>query len=586
MGRSGPADDRMDQFERFLDEWSRRDFLRGMGGAVAFTAFMAGGAELLAACGSGAQTAQTQNVKKGGHVVEGSTSDPTIFTPGFITDTASNIPSNMMYEDLLNQRQDGTLTPGVAKSVPKVESDGLTYRFELRQDVMWSDGKPLTSDDALFSYNLQSPGSPYNYRAINTRNWPDLEKYVASVTAPDKYSLVVKTKVPYGPFLTNYTLYPLPKHVMEQAAISNPADFKKADFNTNPQVVSGVFLFDRWDKGSQVTLKANPKYYLGRPNLDQYVIRTVSDSTAIVNQLKTGELDVGTVLQSLWDDLGTATNVKRIAFTSAGWYYFGYNMDPTNAKRPVSGKIFGDPATGRQVRQALYYAVDRQRMVDAVLFKQGVVATSVEPRTSWALTDQGVAKYPHDPKKAAQLLDDAGWKMGSDGVRVKDGVRFNVELVVQSGAVALAQTMQIIAEQWRQVGVATTQRTISFPEFVNLDNSRDFDVMVGSIVSGVDPDLSQIYHSRIIGHGLNAMGYRSTRVDDLLDQAVASVDQAKRKQLYVQVQQALMEDVPSPILVWPRSLYGVSARVQNYALGPFNRFGRPWLKDVWVSDGR
>jgi peptide/nickel transport system substrate-binding protein len=161
-----------------------------------------------------------------------------------------------------------------------------------------------------------------------------------------------------------------------------------------------------------------------------------------------------------------------------------------------------------------------------------------------------------------------------------------VELVVQSGAVALGQTMQIIAEQWRQVGVATTQRTISFPEFVNLDNSRDFDVMVGSIVSGVDPDLAQVYHSRTIGHGLNAMGYRSARVDGLLDQAVASVDRAKRKQLYVQVQQALMEDVPSAMLVWPRSLYGVSARVQNFNLGPFNRFGRPWLNQVWVTDGR
>jgi peptide/nickel transport system substrate-binding protein len=585
MGRTGPADDGMERFERFLEEWSRRDFLRGIGGAVAFSAFMAGGAELLAACGAG-QTAQNQNVKKGGHVVEGSTSDPTIFTPGFITDTASSIPSNMMYEGLLTARQDGTLVPAVAKSVPKVDSDGLTYKFDLRQDITWSDGKPLTSDDALFSYNIQSPGSPYNYKAINTRNWPDLEKYIASVTAPDKYTLVVKTKVPYGPFLDNYTLSPLPKHVMEQAAISNPADFKKQGFNTAPQVFSGPFQFDRWDKGSQTVLKANPKYYLGRPNLDQYVIRVVSDSTAIVNQLKTGELDVGTVLQSLWDDLATAQNVRRVSFTSAGWYYFGYNMDPANAKRPVSGKIFGDPATGRQVRQALYYAVDRQKIVDVVLFKKGVVAASVEPRTSWALATQGVPKYPFDAKKAAQMLDDAGWKLGPDGVRAKEGVRFNVELVVQSGSVALGQVMQIIAEQWRQVGVATTQRTISFPEFVNLDNTRDFDVMVGSIVSGVDPDLTQVYHSRIIGHGLNAMGYRSTRVDDLLDQAVASVDRNKRKQLYVQVQQALMEDVPSPILVWPDSLYGVSKRVQNYNLGPFNRFNRPWIKDVWVTDGR
>ena len=102
-----------------------------------------------------------------------------------------------MYEGLLSSKQDGTLIPAIAKSVPKVDSDGLTYRYELRQDVRWSDGRPVTSDDALFSYQIQSPGSPYNYQAINTRNWPDLEKYVASVTAPDRYTLVVKTKVPH-----------------------------------------------------------------------------------------------------------------------------------------------------------------------------------------------------------------------------------------------------------------------------------------------------------------------------------------------------------------------------------------------------
>src|SRR5207244_4404853 len=102
-------------------------------------------------------------------------------------------------EGLLNSKQDGTLTPGIAKSVPKPDADGLTYKFDLRQDVKWSDGKQVTSEDALFSYNLQSPGSPYKYQAINTRNWPDLEKYVASVSAPDKFTLVVKTKVPYGP---------------------------------------------------------------------------------------------------------------------------------------------------------------------------------------------------------------------------------------------------------------------------------------------------------------------------------------------------------------------------------------------------
>ncbi|HEY4025056.1 MAG TPA: hypothetical protein VGO86_01395, partial [Candidatus Dormibacteraeota bacterium] len=106
-----------DRFQRFLDEWSRRDFLRGMGGALALSAFMAGGVELLEACGSG-QTAQTQAAKKGGHVVEGATSDPTTFNTIFSSDTFSSTVIGMMWTPLLDIRADGTLIPAIAKAVP------------------------------------------------------------------------------------------------------------------------------------------------------------------------------------------------------------------------------------------------------------------------------------------------------------------------------------------------------------------------------------------------------------------------------------------------------------------------------------
>jgi peptide/nickel transport system substrate-binding protein len=584
MGTVDRSDPGFEQFEQFLDAWSRRDFLRRMGGAAALAAFAAGGAEFLAACGTGATT-PTQNAKTGGHVVEGTTSDPSTFTPGFITDTASAIPSGMMYVGLLDSKADGTLIPAIAKAVPKVESDQLTYKFDLRQDVFWSDGKQVTADDVLFNVNM-SHGTAYNYKAINTRIWPDLDQYLDSVTAPDKFTVIVKTKVPYGPFLTNYTPTPLPRHIMEPAALNNPADFKKQDFNLKPPVVNGPFQFDSLQKGSQMSLKANPKHYLGRPKLDSYVIKVVADSTAIVNQLKTGELDIGSIQPSLWDDMATANNVNRISFVGAGWTYFAYNMDPTNPKRPIASHMFGDAATGKMVRQALYFAVDRQKIVDAVYFKQGSVAMSVEPKISWALTNN-VPKYPFDAAKAESLLDQAGWAKGSDGMRAKGGQKMSFELILQSGSKPLEATSQILQEAWRKIGVDATPKQITFPEFIQLDVTRDFDVMLGGIVSGTDPDLTQVYHSRTIGHGLNSMGYRSTELDNLLDQAVASVDQNKRKQMYVRVQQLLMEDVPSPQLVWPNSLYGISKRVNNFGIGAFNRYGsRPWLKDVWVSDGK
>ena len=158
MARNDGRDPSFDQFERFIDAWSRRDFIRRMGGAAALTAFMAGGLEFLESCGT-TSAGPTQTVKKGGHVVEGATSDPTTFNRIFSTDTASNIPIGMMFPSLLNQKADGTLIPAIAKEVPRVASDQLTYRFDLRQDVTWSDGRPLTSEDVVFTYNLRPTGS-------------------------------------------------------------------------------------------------------------------------------------------------------------------------------------------------------------------------------------------------------------------------------------------------------------------------------------------------------------------------------------------------------------------------------------------
>jgi peptide/nickel transport system substrate-binding protein len=584
MGSTQPSDPGFEQFERFLDEWSRRDFLRNASGAVALTAFMAGGLELLAACGTG-PTGQTKTVKKGGHITEGSTSDPTTFNTVFITDTASSIPNGMMFSGLIDAKADGTLIPALAKSVPKVDADQLTYKFELRQDANWSDGQPVTADDVLFTYALMS-GTTYDYKAINSRYWPDLEQYLDSVKAPDKYTVVLKTKVPYAPFLVNYIFAPLPKHVLEPIVKQNQTSFRQADWNFAPTVVSGPFMFERWDKSQQVVLKANPKHFLGTPNLEQYVMKIVSDDVQIANQLKTGELDVGGIAPALWDDMATANNINRVSFAAPGWDYFAYNMDPANAKRPVTGKIFGDPSTGKTVRQALYHAIDRTKLAEKVYFKQADVATSVEPKVSWAFTSN-VPQYAFDTKKAADMLEQAGWKAGSDGVRTKDGVRLSFEVITNVGNKARESTIQVLAESWRQIGVEAKPKPIQFTEYVKTSTTRDFDMVMGGIAAGQDPDLSQIYHSRVIGKGLNRMGYHNPQLDDLLDKAVQVLDQGKRKQIYAQVQQVLMEDVPAAMLVWPRSNWGVSKRVQNFGVGTFNRYGaRPWMKDVWVSDGK
>lgn len=197
MSRGGDADDKgFEQFERFLEHWSRRDFLKRTGGAAAYMAFLAGGLEFLEACGGGStQTSQTP--KKGGHVIEGNFSDIRTLNSMLSSDTASNQVIGLMFDGLLNYKKNGDLVPALASDLPKTSSDGLTYTFKLRSGLKWSDGQPLTADDVVFTYQLAYDPK---YKDVASPRRGDLSKYIASVTAPDPQTVVIQTTQVFAPF--------------------------------------------------------------------------------------------------------------------------------------------------------------------------------------------------------------------------------------------------------------------------------------------------------------------------------------------------------------------------------------------------
>src|SRR5215472_9278570 len=278
MGSSTPTG--FDNFERFLEEWSRRDFLRRMGGAAAFAAFTAGGIEFLEACGNGSGSANaTPTGKKGGHLVEGNFTDISYMNSVLSSDTASATVISMLFEGLLVSKPNGDLIPGLAQAMPQVSSDGTTYTFKLRPNLRWSDGQPLTSDDVLFTFNLMFAPE---YKDVNSPRRTDLEQNLESIAAPDAQTIVFKTKGVWAPFLALHAQREImPKHVPG----SLPAKaINTADFNSAPSATSGAFKFVRWDKGQQVVLSRNDSYLRGPALLDQYVYKVAPDSVTLTNQ--------------------------------------------------------------------------------------------------------------------------------------------------------------------------------------------------------------------------------------------------------------------------------------------------------------
>lgn len=579
MGSKHVTNSEFDKFERFLEEWSRRDFLRGMGGALALSAFMAGGLELLEACGGGTSApSPSANVVKGGKVIVGEISDIAGFNNLNAGDTASIQVHILLWDGLLTLKaDDGSLLPSLATEVPKPSADGLTYTFKLR-DAKWSDGSPITADDVVFTYKLLFAPETKDFVS---RYRSDVEDSIASVTAPDPKTVVFKMKKVFASFLDVHTRYAiLPKSVLGTVS---PKELNTHSYlTTAPTVVSGAFKFVKWDKGQQVVLTRNDEYWRGKANLDQLIYKVVPDAVVLAQQLKNGEIDVGQPDASQWDNLATASNIQRTSFITPSWVYYGYNLDP---KQPAS-KLFGDKA----VRQALLIALDRQKMAEAVYFKQAVAGDTPWSPVSWATNPAWKLKYKFDRAKAEKMLDDAGWVKGSDGIRAKGGLKLKFETTTNVGNKVRENLLVAMQEQWKQIGVDASPRPQQFQQMVTkIRTTHEYDVWLVGIAPGdTDPDKTTLYTTKGIGAtGLNGSAYANPQVDKLMDDALATTDRSKRKDIYFKIQDILLDDLPQPVLFYPNSLWGINKRLKNWNVGPYNTYqAKPWIRDIFVTDGK
>lgn len=567
-----------EQFERFLDEWSRRDFLRRMGWGAAWLAFSAGVVDLIEACGPGNGGNGGGSPVKGGKLIEGTISDISTFNTLNSGDTSSTQMITLLFDGLLGITANGNNIPMLASALPQVSGDSMTYTFKLRPNLKWSDGQPLTADDVVFTYNLIIGAN--NSSDFISRYRANLKRYLTSITAQDPQTVVFQFAKVLANFQDTHCRYGiLPKHVLGDVA---PKDLNTHAFFSGPTAASGVFKFNRWDKGQQVVLERNSNYWGGQSNLDQYIFKVVTDAVVLAQQLKTGELDVGQPDASQMDDLKTSHSLATSTFVNPGFVYYQHNLGPGTK----GATIFGD----KNVRKALYMALDRTAMAKAAYFGFATPADSPEAPTTWAYNTNMNPKYTFDKAKAEQMLDAAGWTKGADGVRASNGVKLAFELNTNSGNKVRESLIQIMQQQWHDIGVEATPRSIAFQTLVTqIRATHTFDVILIGIAFGdTDPDQTTLWTSSGIGSGgLNGMQYRNSQIDSLMAQALTSTDRSKRKPIYDQIQNMIMDDLPAPILFYPQYLWGVGNRVKNFNVGPYNTYqGRPWMKDTYVTDGK
>ncbi len=479
-------------------------------------------------------------------LVEGAIGDASNLIPLLASDSASHSISGLIFNGLVKYDRDLNIVGDLAESW-EISRDGLVITFRLRKGVRWHDGRPFTADDVLFTYRLTvDPKTPTAYAG-------DFLK-VKKAEALDPHTFRVTYDRPFAPALMSWGASVMPKHLLEGR------DVTKSPLARHP-VGTGPYRFKEWKTGQKIVLAANPDYFEGRPYLDGRIMRVIPDMATMFLELRARGIDyMG--LTPLQYTRQTETRYFRNHFRKYRYLSFSYTYLGFNLQNPM----FAD----RRVRQALAHAVDKGELIDGILLGLGKEATGPFKPGTWQ-HNPNVKRYPYDPKRALDLLADAGWRdTNGDGILDRNGQRFEFELLVNQGNEVRAKTAEIVQRRLAELGISVKIRVIEWAAFIKeFINKRRFDAVILGWTIPMDPDLHDVWHSSKTGPSeLNFVSYRNAEVDDLLERGRGTFDRAERKRCYDRIQEILAEDQPYLFLYVPDALPIFNARVRGIDPAP------------------
>jgi peptide/nickel transport system substrate-binding protein len=479
--------------------------------------------------------------------------EPIALNPLILEGPSAYTVSELFYSYLTNYDANGNVVADLATYTVAPDSKQITYH--LRHGVKWQDGVPVTSRDVVFSY--QAVMNPAN-------NLPQRYGYdrVATVTAPDAYTVVVRTKMPFSPIVgwffggdSNYTI--LPAHLL--ASFPN---LNNVSFNAAP-IGSGPYRLGSWDRGNRLTLRANPTYYAGKPAIDQLVMPFIADGSTTINELHTGELDAAFLLDaSRIGELRTIPN-HRVVVTPVPYFYgLAFNLQ--------------DPVlSDRTVREAYALAIDRKSLTRKITQGAYDADTGARGLFTWAF-DPHADTITYNPARAAALLTQDGWVPGPDGVRVKNGHKLRLELSLPAGSDMTARFATAIAAGERAIGIDVPMRRYDRTQFISTQGpvlQGRYQVSLYDYQATQDPDVSWFLScDQMSPHGFDLARYCNAKVDALLRQGAATFDRAKRIAEYRAVQQQIAYDLPYFFICQISEVDVIPSNLRGYArplLSPF-----------------
>ncbi len=382
-----------------------------------------------------------------------------------------------VYDGLMDYGQlDYSGTPRLATSWSH-SADGLTWTYHIRHGVKWSDGQPLTAADVAYTFQRDiRPG---------TTELADNTAYVANITSVRQTGpyTVVMTVNKFTPVMNRLIVPILPKHVWEHVSEKQLSSFQ----NTSP-VGSGPFIVTSFRVNQSITLKANPHYWGGKPGISGLVFQKFTNPSAEAIALRNGSIGFAEDLTAaLFNSLKGAPGVTLNNAPSGNWDELAFN----NGAATVSGKKIGNgnPALlDINVRHAISYSLDLPTLVRKVLLGYGSPASTVIPPIypQFHYNPPAAAQYRYAPAKAEQILTADGWKMGSNGVRVKNGKPLSLRLFLRSDSAVEVQAGQYIKGWLNAIGVGVNVTSMSDSTLTQDIGNGDYDMFIWGW--GVEPN--------------------------------------------------------------------------------------------------
>jgi peptide/nickel transport system substrate-binding protein len=548
---------------------------------------------------------------QGGIIIEGNLGgDPATFNPIIASDTASRRITAFLYPNFV------AVDPSQAIIVPsnpplaggaivqdwEISEDGTVYTFNLRDDMTWSDGTPITSADIIYTWEaIQAGAEGIVDTPLAFVIDPTGETGILSVEAPDANTVVVTFASAECTALNNAgVLYPAPSHVLPE----DVATLNDAEFNLAPSVAGGPFLFGEFRPGEQVSLVGNPSYVdagMGFVNPSGYIYRNVPDATVLVEQFLASETNVidGPAVERR-GEIRESEGVQPFDFPGNAWDYFAMNLaDPTNPQNGLdeAGEVIDQgshPIFGNvEVRQALAQGIDVESIIDAAVFGEGERMTSFIIPASWAYAND-LPPIAFDPDAAGAALEAAGWvDADGDGVReatadnefAEEGTPLSFTLYTNEGNTRREAIGTLIQDQLSQIGVQVDFQTIDFNTLLDIMDAQTFDAIILGWRNGYpdDPDATQLFTpaSDVVGAGSNFTSWNNEEFTALNNEAkaLAGCDPAERAALYGQMQEIFQQDLPYVPLFAINGMYAAQSTVEGFDPYPSQLY---WNADTWA----